>query len=421
MKSFKNFVTENISQEDIERIRRMMTADPVTARRLQSELESTRQAAERISGGKTRTSQTGQRTRTRPSARNTPAGRAADAEFFKRLEIGTEQGAAAENQAAQDMKAEVKRKRPTSSKPKTSSGLADLNREIDKVKPKVTTRRGRLSSQADDVLKGLRTQAGLEKRMSAGYDRTLVRRGEEVLKQIRSDSKLPKPPKPTTYRNLGLGPETVGRSFDVKRVRASAPVRAPRSQRYSNLGLGQERAGQRVVNRPVEIRVKPQPKTQLPKTQLLKPPGTSSTAVADKVVKQMQDAAKKKSASNVRTLSRIGKGLGAVGAGLEAQGEYMRRKDLGQDTSTAVTGAATRTSGGIGGAAIGGKLGAKFGSVFGPKGALLGGTAGSIYGYMVGADKATQAFDNISKGGSKGFAKGLVDFASFRKKASSAK
>ena len=231
-------------------------------------------------------------------------------------------------------------------------------------------------------------------------------------------AKPPKPPKPTTYRNLGLGPETAGRSLDVKRVRASNPVRASRPQTYSNLGLGQERAGQRVVNRPVKIRVKPP-------IELLKPPGTSSTAVADKVVKKMQDAAKKKSASNVRTLGRIGTGLGAVSAGLEAQGEYMRRKDLGQDTSTAVKGAATRTSGGIGGAAIGGKLGAKFGSVFGPKGALLGGTAGSIYGYMVGADKATQAFDNISKGGSKGFAKGfakgLVDFASFRKKASSAK
>ena len=411
MKSFKNFVTENISQEDIERIRRMMTADPVTARRLQAELESTRQAAERISGGKTRTSQTGQRTRTRPSARNTPAGRAADAEFFKRLEIGTEQGAAAENQAAQDMKAEVKRKRPTSSKPKTSSGLADLNREIDKVKPKVTTRRGRLSSQADDVLKGLRRQAGLEKRMSAGYNRTLVRRGEEVLKQIRSDSKLPKPPKPTTYRNLGLGPETAGRSLDVKRVRASNPVRASRPQTYSNLGLGRERAGQRVVNRPVKIRVKPP-------TELLKPPGTSSTAVADKVVKQMQDAAKKKSASNLRMLGRMGKGLGVVGAGLEAQGEYMRRKeDLKQDTATAVTGAATRTSGGIGGAAIGGKLGAKLGSVFGPKGALVGGAAGSIYGYMVGADKATQGFDGLTRG-AKNF--DPVSFTNFRKRAQSA-
>ena len=251
-----------------------------------------------------------------------------------------------------------------------------------------------------------------------------------VVKSADTLPKPPKPPKPTTYRNLGIGPETAGRSLNIKGVRASAPVRAPRPQRYSNLGLGQERAGQRVVNRPVEITIGN--KRRLTSTgpqniqfvggerRGLKPP-TSSTAVADKVVQQMQDAAKKKSAARLKTLGRVGKGLGMVGAGLEAQGEYMRRKDLGQDTATAVKGAATRTGGGSAGAFVGGKLGAKIGSVLGPKGALVGGAAGSIYGYMVGADKATQAFDNFSKGNSKGFAKGLVDFASFRKKASSAK
>lgn len=235
-----------------------------------------------------------------------------------------------------------------------------------------------------------------------------------VVKSADTLPKPPKPPKPTTYRNLGIGPETAGRSLNIKGVRASAPVRAPRPQRYSNLGLGQERAGQRVVNRPVKIRVKqPTP---------LKPPGTSSTAVADKVVQQMQDAAKKKSTARLKTLGRIGKGLGMVGAGLEAQGEYMRRKeDLGQDTTTAAKGAAARTGGGAAGAFAGGKLGAKLGSVLGPKGALVGGAAGSIYGYMVGADQATQAFDNAPKFNSKSFAKGLVDFASFRKKASGAK
>ena len=225
-------------------------------------------------------------------------------------------------------------------------------------------------------------------------------------------AKPPKPPNPTTYRNLGIGPETAGRSLNIKGVRASAPVRAPRPQRYSNLGLGQERAGQRVVNRPVEIRVKSQPKTQLPK------PPASSKVVANRVVQQMQDAAKKKAASNVRTLGRIGKGLGVVGAGLEAQGEYMRRKeDLKQDTATAVTGAATRTGGGLTGAAIGGKLGAKLGTVFGPKGALVGGAAGSIYGYMVGADKATQGFDALTRG-AKNF--DPVSFTNFRKRAQSA-
>ena len=234
-----------------------------------------------------------------------------------------------------------------------------------------------------------------------------------VVKSADTLPKPPKPPKPTTYRNLGIGPETAGRSLNIKGVRASAPVRAPRPQRYSNLGLGPERAGQRVVNRRVKIRVKQPP-------GLPKPP--TSTSVADKVVQQMQDAAKKKSAARLKTLGRVGKGLGLVGAGLEAQGEYMRRKeDLGQDTTTAAKGAAARTGGGAAGAFAGGKLGAKLGSVLGPKGALVGGAAGSIYGYMVGADQATKAFDNVSKLNSKSFAKGLVDFASFRKKASSAK
>jgi len=299
------------------------------------------------------------------------------------------------------------------------------------------SRRGALARKVDpiikDILKQGESRKALETRMSKGYDFNIIRRrGDELLNQLRKDSKpaaapkpfaeptskprvvqsadtLPKPPKPTTYRNLGLGPETAGRSLDVKRVRASNPVRAPRPQRYSNLGLGQERAGQRVVNRPVEIRVKqPTP---------LKPP-VSSTSVADKVVKQMQDAAKKKSASNVRTLGRIGKGLGVVGAGLEAQGEYMRRKeDLKQDTATAVTGAATRTGGGLTGAAVGGKLGAKIGSLLGPKGALVGGAAGSIYGYMVGADKATQGFDALTRG-AKNF--DPVSFTNFRKRAQSA-
>ena len=146
------------------------------------------------------------------------------------------------------------------------------------------SRRGALSRKVDPILKDIlrqgESQKALERRMSKGYDFNIIRRrGDELLNQLRKDSKpaaapkpfaeptskprvvrgadtLAKPPKPTTYRNLGIGQETAGRSLNIKGVRASAPVRAPRPQRYSNLGLGQERAGQRVVNRPVEIRVK---------------------------------------------------------------------------------------------------------------------------------------------------------------------
>ena len=304
----------------------MMDADPVKARRLQRELESTRQAAERITGGETRYSREGQATRTRPTAR-------ADYE-----RVG--------GQYTHPLDAEATRQ----SGRERTGGRVTGEREIGSQKPRsrfvkgqgytIPTRGrpatripGGTGTSSGSLSKGTLTFSG-----DAKYRRLLRRlttdvkplpSGTGVRKEFKPEIKTeptskprvvrsadtlpkpPKPPKPTTYRNLGLGPETAGRSLDVKRVRASAPVRAPRPQRYSNLGLGQERAGQRVVNRPVEIRVKqPTP---------LKPP-VSSTSVADKVVQQMQDAAKKKSASNVRTLGRIGKGLGVVGAGV------LRRK-----------------------------------------------------------------------------------------------
>ena len=155
MKSFKNFVTENISNKDAKKLQRMTQADPDTAKRIQSTLDSSKSASKSVTSGETRTSESGQKTRTRPSARNTPKGVAADAKFYSDLGIGTEQGAAAQQQAAIDMKSQAKR--PTSSSPKVSSGFADLNKQIDKVKPKVTTRQGRLSNQADEVLKQIRT------------------------------------------------------------------------------------------------------------------------------------------------------------------------------------------------------------------------------------------------------------------------
>ena len=79
MKSFKNFLVEKenpnnpseekpqISKSDAKKIQRMKDADPDTAKRIQAGLESSREAARRIKSGETRTSQTGQRTRTRPS------------------------------------------------------------------------------------------------------------------------------------------------------------------------------------------------------------------------------------------------------------------------------------------------------------------------------------------------------------------
>ena len=82
MKSFKNFLVEKnnpnnpseenpqISKSDAKKIRKMKDADPDTAKKIQAGLESSREAARRIKSGETRTSQTGQKTRTKPSSRN---------------------------------------------------------------------------------------------------------------------------------------------------------------------------------------------------------------------------------------------------------------------------------------------------------------------------------------------------------------
>ena len=308
------------------------------------------------------------RTRTRPSAKNTPAGRAADAEFFKKLEIGTEQGAAAENQAAQDMKAEVKRKGPTSSKPKTSSGLADLNREVDKVKPKVTTRRGRLSSKADDVIKGLKRQAGLERRMSAGYVKSLSTRADDVLKQIRATST----PKPVT-RSVTKPP-----TFSSKGKNALRGVETPKPGSRTYRGPAAE------VNRSA------------------KPVDITKSDVARQSNRAVKNAATRSRVSGARRLKGGLRVLGVVGAGLEGAGEFQRRRESGESVKKAAAGSATRVGGGYAGAKLAATATAKtlaplalapFPGARPLYGAAV--TAAGVGGYTLGADWATKGFDNF--------------------------
>ena len=113
----------------------------------------------------------------------------ADAKFRASLELDTPQGADANRQFNYDTKADDRAGRRTRTKP--SSRFSDLSKAVDEVKPPVTSKRGRLSSQADDVLKGLRRQGELERRMSAGYDKSLSTRADDVLKQIRATNSKP--------------------------------------------------------------------------------------------------------------------------------------------------------------------------------------------------------------------------------------
>lgn len=214
-----SFNIENISKKDKRILQRMTGVDFPTGERLKQGIESSREASARISSGETRTSESGERTKTKPSARNTPEGRAADKNFRKKLELDTPQGAAANQQFNLDTKSDVKLKRPTSSSPKISSAFADLSKKVDKVKSPVPSKRGSLSTQVAPILKDLRKQGELERRMSAGYDKTLARKGEEVLKQIRTTKS-----KPTAVKQSDVSKraekfrQSFGTSTDIQQV-----------------------------------------------------------------------------------------------------------------------------------------------------------------------------------------------------------
>ena len=133
MKSYKDFFNENVSKEDAKRVRRMMDASPEQARSLQGELESSREAARRISSGETRISKSGQRTRTKPSARvggaEVDASDAAAARQSGRVRTGTntplsDQPKADTAALTPEKKAEVEKFRSKPSEPSVGRGEA---------------------------------------------------------------------------------------------------------------------------------------------------------------------------------------------------------------------------------------------------------------------------------------------------------
>jgi len=102
-----------------------------------------------------------------------------------------------------------------------------LQRNLEK--PPVTSKRGRLSSQADDVIKGLRRQGKLERRMSAGYDKTLSTRADDVLKQIRATNSKPEAVKQSEVSKKAAKFRQSVATPKVAEPRTGAPTAKPSS------------------------------------------------------------------------------------------------------------------------------------------------------------------------------------------------
>ena len=407
MKSFKNFVTENISKEDAKRLQRMKSANPEQMKNLQANLESTREAAKRISSGETRTTETGQSTRTKPSARNVTGeldARRTDPNLDPKLRDAANRRLSGQpeeprvgrtrtrSSAAQRARAsgQFRTQNPVS-RTQPSSGLSDLSKAVDDVKPPVTTRRGSLSREVAPILKDLRRQGNLERRMSAGYDATVAKRGEEALKQIRADSK---PPTTTELmRQAQQKPPTAPKPSSVPKpptaTKPTLPTFASRGQ-TALPGVETPRPGVRTYRGPAAR------SNQAPTVTKADVTRTTKRAVTNTTRRAVIDTARK-----LKTGLKV---AGVVGAGLEAAGEFKRRKDMGQDTATAAAGSGTRTVGGAVGAKLAAGTAAKVLSPLAvapfpgarPLYALGVGAAG-IAGYTGGADAATRGFDYVKK------------------------
>lgn len=268
------------------------------------------------------------------------------------------------------------------------------------------SRRGALSKQVDPILKDLRSQGvsqrALQSRMSAAVDKTraadkaLADKATEALKQIRADSK---PPTTTelikqTQQKPPTGPKTPTTPKPPTASKPTLPTFASKGQ-TSLPGVETPRPGVRTYRGSAALVNKPAPVTAADVTR------TTRRAVTNTTKRAAIDTARK-----LKTGLRV---AGVVGAGLEAAGEFKRRKDMGQDTATAAAGSGTRTVGGAVGAKLAAGTAAKVLSPLAvapfpgarPLYALGVGAAG-VGGYTLGADWATKGFD-YAKQNFKGF------------------
>ena len=293
--------------------------------------------------------------------------------------------------------------RMTTADPTTTARLQANLRKADTAKP-APTRRARLSAASDRVIRNIRGDArGTAARMSAAVDKTrvadkaLADKATEALKQIRADSKPP-----TTaqlIKQTQQKPPTAPKPPTV--TKPTLPTFASKGQ-TALPGVEKVKPGSRTLRGSAAQVNKPAPIT---KADVVR---QSNTAVSD--------AARQARVSGASKLKGFLKGAGYVGAGLEAAGEYKRRKDMGQDTATAAAGSGTRVAGGALGAKLAAGTAAKVLSPLAlapfpgarPLYALGVGAAG-IAGYTGGADAATRGFDYVKK-----------NFKSFQDKANKA-
>jgi hypothetical protein len=267
---------------------------------------------------------------------------------------------------------------------------SDVSKKASEYREKVkrANKRGALSKQVDPILKDLKIQGQrqreLQRRMSAGYDRTITRRGEDLLKQIRADAPARgREAMMTAQRNRAAKLTKVAQLKPSKvtggtpRVTDLSPTKRPAGIKTFAQFAKSGRTAQQKQATVKALQTPPEPKTAAqPKVKPPKPKAPTRAAVASKV------KAPKITAGGV-----AGGALSALGAVQSGYEGYSDAKKAGASDTRAWLRGAAKAAGGL----IGGTLGGKFG----------GGIVGGIAGYSIGsalADKTFTALAGATKG-----------------------
>ena len=404
--------------KDIKNLHRMITADPETAKKLQAGMSSSKRAAEVMGSGVDRITDTGERTRTRPTAR-VGGGEVDQSEVAAARKRGRDlTGGTVKNEplvGGQKKPPKLARRSVRGSyvvKQDQVSKLQKGYRQLEKLR--AFTRAGKstrarmsraygknLAATGDAIIQSIRDKAKAEtavksKSIVPSQTAAITKSSKGVLVPPASTKiepvkiKVDDPPRSKPYRGVGAGSkETVSQPSKVAQLKPSKP----------KVTGGTPRATDRVGSTPAPTKstpTKPTPAPVKPKLtvaqqkkvtqRILKSANPQlgrrlATKTVPNLAAKVTTQAAKVKAPKITASGIAGKTLGALGAGFDVvQGRDDAKKAGASNTRAWLRGAA-RAAGGL----LGGSLGASGG-----------GLVGGIAGYSAGSALADKTFTALA-------------------------
>ena len=411
--------------KDIKNLHRMITADPETAKKLQAGMSSSKRAAEVMGSGVDRITDTGERTRTRPTAR-VAGGEVDPSEVAAARKRGRDlTGGTVKNEplvGGQKKPPKLARRSVRGSyvvKQDQVSKLQKGYRQLEKLR--AFTRAGKstrarmsraygknLAATGDAIIQSIRDKAKAEtavksKSIVPSQTAAITKSSKGVLVPPASTKiepvkiKVDDPPRSKPYRGIGVGSKETVSKPTVSKTTKVPELKQPKvpelkqpevpELKQPKVTGGSPRATDRVGSTPAPVKPKLTVAQQKKVTQrILKSANPKlgrrlATKTVPNLAAKVTTQAAKVKAPKITAGGVAGGALSALGAGFDVvQGRDDAKKAGASDTRAWLRGAA-RATGGL----LGGSLGASGG-----------GLVGGIAGYSAGSALADKTFTALA-------------------------